>query len=42
MSEYLDAIIFIDRHLAKVFHVSATDDLRWRPSTADRRHYFVP
>ncbi|MGD0502672.1 MAG: hypothetical protein ABSD02_08005 [Steroidobacteraceae bacterium] len=41
MSEYLDAIIFIDRHLAKVFHVSATDDVKLliEHTSAQRRHH---
>ena len=41
MSEYLDAIIFIDRHLAKVFHVSATDDVKLliEHTSARRRHH---
>jgi hypothetical protein len=28
MSEFLDAIIFIDRRQAKVFHVSRTDEVK--------------
>jgi stalled ribosome rescue protein Dom34 len=41
MSEYLDAVIFIDRHLAKVFHVSATDDVKLliEHTSAQRRHH---
>ena len=41
MSEYLDAIIFIDRHLAKVFHVSATDNVKLliEHTSAQRRHH---
>ena len=41
MSEYLDAIIFIDRHLAKVFHVGATDDVKLliEHTSAQRRHH---
>jgi stalled ribosome rescue protein Dom34 len=41
MSEYLDAIIFIDRHLAKIFHVSDTDDIEFsiEHTSAQRRHH---
>ena len=41
MSEFIDAIIFIDRHLAKVFHVSATDDVKLliEHTSARRRHH---
>jgi len=41
MSEYLDAIVFIARHLAKVFHVSATDDVKLliEHTSARRRHH---
>jgi stalled ribosome rescue protein Dom34 len=41
MSEYVDAIIFIDRHLAKVFHVSATDEVKCliEHTSAKRRHH---
>jgi stalled ribosome rescue protein Dom34 len=41
MSEYLDAIIFIDRRQAKVFHVSATDQVKLvlEHTSAHRRHH---
>jgi stalled ribosome rescue protein Dom34 len=41
MSEYLDAIIYIDRHQAKVFHVSATDEVKlvFEHTSAQRQHH---
>jgi len=41
MSEYLDAIIFIDRRQAKVFHVSAVDEVKlvFDHTSAQRRHH---
>ena len=41
MSEYFDAIIFIDRREAKVFHFSATDDVKvvFMHTAAQRRHH---
>jgi stalled ribosome rescue protein Dom34 len=41
MSEYADAIIFIDRHEAKVFHFSANDDVKlaFTHTSAARRHH---
>lgn len=41
MSEYLNAIIFIDRRQAKVFHVSATDEAKLvlEHNAARRRHH---
>jgi stalled ribosome rescue protein Dom34 len=41
MSEYLDAIIYIDRHQAKVFRVSATDEVKlaFDHTSAQRRHH---
>ena len=41
MSEFLDAVIFIDRHLAKIFHVSPTHDVKVliEHTSAQRRHH---
>ena len=41
MSDYLDAIIYIDRQQAKVFHVSATDEVKllFEHTSAQRRHH---
>src|ERR1022692_3112637 len=41
MSEYFDAIIFIDRREAKVFHFNATDDVKlvFMHTAAPRRHH---
>jgi len=41
MSEYLDAIIFIGRRQAKVFHVSTTDEVKlvFEHTSAQRRDH---
>jgi len=41
MSEYHDVIIFVDRHEAKVFHVSAKDEMKlvFTHTSAQRRHH---
>jgi stalled ribosome rescue protein Dom34 len=41
MSEYLNAIIFIDRRLAKIFHVSAAEEVKLviEHTSAQRRHH---
>jgi hypothetical protein len=41
MSEYSDAIVFIDRHEAKVFHFNARDDVRlaFTHTSASRPHH---
>lgn len=41
MSEYFDAIVFIDRREAKVFHFSALDDVKLviMHTSARRRHH---
>jgi stalled ribosome rescue protein Dom34 len=41
MSEYFDAIIWIDRHKAKVFHFSASEDVKLviEHTSAQRRHH---
>jgi hypothetical protein len=41
MSEYPDAVIFIDRRQAKLFHFSATDDIKlvFMHTSAKRRHH---
>ncbi len=41
MSTHLDAIIFIDRQEAKVFHISATEEiiLAFTHTAAQRRHH---
>ena len=41
MSEYLDAIVFIDRCEAKVFHFSVADDVKlaFTHDSAQRRHH---
>ena len=41
MSEYLDVIIFIDRKEAKLFHISADDQLKhvFTHTSAQRRHH---
>jgi stalled ribosome rescue protein Dom34 len=41
MSQYSDAIVFIDRHEAKVFHFSATDEIKLvvAHDSARRKHH---
>jgi stalled ribosome rescue protein Dom34 len=41
MSEYFDAIVFIDRHEAKVFHFSPTDEIKLvvAHDSAPRKHH---
>ena len=41
MSEYLNAIIFIDRRLAKIFHFSAAEEVKLviEHTSAQRRHH---
>jgi hypothetical protein len=41
MSEYFDAIVWIDREEAKVFHCSATGDVKLvlKHTSAKRRHH---
>jgi len=41
MSEYVDAIVFIDRHEAKLFHFSAKDEVKLvlAHTSAQRRHH---
>jgi stalled ribosome rescue protein Dom34 len=43
MSEYYDAVIFIDRREAKVFHFSANEDVKlaFVHSSAQRRHHLA-
>jgi stalled ribosome rescue protein Dom34 len=41
MSEYFDAVIFVDRRQAKLFHFNATDDVKlvFMHTSAKRRHH---
>jgi hypothetical protein len=41
MSEYLGVIIFIDRKEAKVFHISAEEEIKhvFTHTSAQRRHH---
>jgi stalled ribosome rescue protein Dom34 len=41
MSKFVDAIVWIDRHQAKLFHFSATDDVKlvFMHTSAQRQHH---